>query len=163
MSPDEVHYFTGAVWAVQGFNISQWTVENTSTFVRTPTGSRNYVCAINAVLQSMRNQYPDSPYNQISAHNLLNMFDNLVGRIAYNDEEDFELAQLVNHWTGGEYQVVVVSMADQHGIARRGGQLDQHPYQHLPGRNLYVHHQVNPTGQGGGHWESMRKKRSDEL
>jgi hypothetical protein len=159
LSPDEAHFFTGAVWAVQGFNFNQWRVEYTSIFIQTPTGQRSYVCAINAIIQSMRSQYPDSPFNRISAHGLLAMFDNLVGRVANNDEEDDELALLVDTWTGGTFQVVVVSSAENHSIARRAGDLNQ---QRSYGKNLYVHHIADPLRGGGGHWEGMRRRRPGE-
>jgi hypothetical protein len=65
---------------------------------------------------------------------------------------------LVDRWTSGEYQIVVVSDALDHRIAYRGGFVHKYPQQSLHGRNLYVRHQADPEGKGGGHWESMERR-----
>jgi hypothetical protein len=158
MSPIEAHIFLGSVWAVKDFDMGWWRVKHTGIRISTPTGERLFVCAVNAVLQSMKDQFPLSTYATITAADLLAGLDTLVGREVNNDVYDQELALLVDRWTNGQCQVIIVSDALDHKLAYRGGYVDRYPEQHRTGRNLYVRHQVSTDGKGGGHWESMERR-----
>jgi hypothetical protein len=149
-SPNEAHRYTGGVWAVENFDFRRWRLHPTSTFV----GNRNFVCSVNALLGSMRVQHPTDSVGNISPVGLLEMFDNVVNRRVYNDASDSELQSLVDRWTGGRYNVVIVSTAYQNGIAYRAETLGA---QQRLRQNLYVHHIYDRNG-GGGHWEVMRRR-----
>ncbi len=82
---------------------------------------RRYVCSVLALLGSMRNQYPDSPYAAISAEELLALFDRVVGRRVDDDAEDNELANLMDAWTSNEFRAVIVSSAYSNRSAYRAG------------------------------------------
>lgn len=155
MSPDDAmiyHDVKPFAWEVQGFHLRYWQADRTGYTI----GQRRYVCSVLALLGSMRNQYPDSPYAAISAEELLALFDRVVGRRVCDDAEDNELADLMDAWTGNEFRVVIVSTAYGNRSAYRAGILEQ---QTQFGRNLYVHWTATgQSGISGGHWESMRRR-----
>lgn len=150
LSPDEAHVFQIVTWNVQDFQWRDWNRQKTNVSV----GRRRYVCAANALLQSMQSQYPDSPYTSISAYDLLVLIDDVAHRRVCNDLEETEVATVVELWTGGDFRAVVVSTVNDCRIAFRAGQLNQ---QAAYGRNLYVHHIVSSSGRGG-HWEGMERR-----
>jgi hypothetical protein len=140
------------VWTVEGFHLRNWAANATGISI----GQRNFVCSVIALRNSMRLQYPDSPYGDISEERLLALYDNLVGRRVYDDAEDNELADLMHAWTQREFRLVIVSDAYRNRFAYRAGSLEQ---QTTYARSLYVH--WRRTGRGGaqhGHWESMSRR-----
>jgi hypothetical protein len=155
MSPDTAmiyHDVAPFAWEVQGFHSRYWQADLTGYII----GQRRYVCSVLALLGSMRNQYPHSPYAAISAEELLALFDRVVGRQIYDHAEDNELADLMDAWTGNDFRVVIVSTAYRNRNAYRAGTLEQ---QTQLGRNLYVHWKATwQPGTSGGHWESMRRR-----
>jgi hypothetical protein len=166
LSPNEAHVFRGSNWIVRDFEgplgpgnegtlRRDWVVQQTDTHIVTPFETRILVCAVNAVLGSIRLQYPNDPAGNISEVALLQMLDQIAGRRVQNDAEDNEVALLVDLWAGGRYNVVVVSDAYNHNIAHRIGTLAA---QRRLRPNLYVHHIHDPRG-GSGHWSSMRRRR----
>lgn len=161
ISPDEAHIFNGFGWAVKDFDMGSWERNETSISIMTPAGQRDYVCAINAIIQSMRDQYPWSGPSYTTPADLLAMHDSLIGRELNNDGDDTELAELVDLWTDGMYQIVVVDDATDYQFAFRGSSLHDYPGQAKFGRNLYVAHQTH--NGGGGHWESMVRRKEQHV